>query len=458
MNWVPNRSLRCSMTSDKGAVISCFCVSPRLFSAYFRSGARHKTDVERRFVRWGWWVDTRLAVGRFRHRRRQRQLAPAIDTLTRNFGSAMVATEDIRDLSSLDVLARTGGATPLLVAGGPPCQGFTSAGARSFSDHRNTLVREFARMVGDLQPRWFLFENVEGFLTMANGDFLVDLLDGVIGGGYQVRLRKVNVANYGVPQLRKRVIAIGSLGSDPGFPSPSHHAFGAPGTEMVRTAALPLAPTVAEALDKIGEPAFVAQDEAIQGHSAPRVSESNARRFQLLQQGQTMRDLPSDLQHRSYDRRSNRRVADGTPAERRGGAPAGLRRLRSGEPSKAITGAASREFVHPLRDRCITLRECARLQVFPDDFEFVGSRSEQATLVGNAIPPTFGRVFGEWIAERTKAAPSGTGGSPRLLEFHVTNSAGMSPVLRHVVNRINTRYPLGASERSPGVHASALPA
>ncbi len=227
---------------------------------------------------------------------------------------------------------------------------------------------------------------------------------------------------------------------------------------MERTAALPLAPTVAEALDRVGEPASTAQDEAIQGHSAPRVSESNTRRFQLLQQGQTMRDLPKDLQHRSYDRRSNRRVADGTPAERRGGAPAGLRRPRSGEPSKAITGAASREFVHPLRDRCITLRECARLQGFPDDFEFVGSRSEQATLVGNAIPPTFGRVFGEWIAERAKRAPSSASEPPRLLEFHVTNSAGMSPVLRHVVNRINARYPLGASERSPGVHASTLPA
>ena len=366
--------------------------------------------------------------------------SPAVNTLTRNFGSDVVSSEDIRDLSPADVLARTGGAKPLLVAGGPPCQGFSSAGARHPSDHRNTLVGEFARMVVDLQPRWFLFENVEGLLTMAGGDFLIDLLDGVLGGGYQVRLRKVNVANYGVPQLRKRVIAIGSLGADPGFPGLSHHAFGAPGTEMECTAALPLAPTVAEALEHLGEPASADRDETIQGHSVPCVSESNARRFQLLKQGQTMRDLPKGLQHRSYDRRANRRVADGMPTERRGGAPAGLRRLRADEPSKAITGAASREFVHPLRDRCITLRECARLQGFPDDFELAGSRSEQATLVGNAIPPTFGRVFGEWIAKRAGTAPSSASEPPRLLEFHVTNSAGMSPALRHVVNRINARY------------------
>lgn len=368
---------------------------------------------------------------------------PAINTLKHNFGSAMVSTEDIRDLAVSDVLARTGGSPPLLVAGGPPCQGFTSAGARRFSDHRNTLVREFARMVGELQPRWFLFENVEGFLTMANGDFLVDLLDGVLGGGYQVRLRKVNVANYGVPQLRKRVIVIGSLGADPGFPGPSHHAFGAPGTGLECTAALPLAPTVAEALDQVGTPTSTAQDEVIQCHSVPCASESSRRRIRLLKQGQTMRDLPRDLQHRSYDRRANRRVADGMPAERRGGAPAGLRRLCADKPSKAITGAAIREFVHPLQDRFLSLRECARLQGFPDDFEFIGSRSAQATLIGNASPPPFGKVFGEWIANRQKATRSCPVGPSRILEFHVANGAGMSPALRSVVKRIEARYQLG---------------
>jgi len=368
---------------------------------------------------------------------------PAVGTLERNFGGSRVCSRDIRELSASDVLARTGGAVPLLVAGGPPCQGFTSAGARRASDHRNTLVGEFARMVSELRPQWFLFENVEGFLTMSGGDFLVDLLDGVLDGGYRIRLRKVNVANYGVPQLRKRVIAIGSLGVDPGFPGPSHHAFGAPGAEMDCTAALPLAPTVAEALGQLGEPALTTQDQAIQGHLASSVSEADLRRFQLLRQGQTMRDLPKELQHRSYDRRANRRVADGMPTERRGGAPAGLRRLCADEPSKAITSAANREFVHPVEDRCLTLRECARLQGFPDDFQFVGNRAEQATLIGNAIPPAFGEVFGRWVDMRTSVLSSGTDDSPRLLEFHVTNGAGISPILRQVVERINARYQIG---------------
>ncbi|WP_420618033.1 DNA cytosine methyltransferase [Candidatus Poriferisocius sp.] len=369
--------------------------------------------------------------------------APAVETLKHNFDGARVSPDDIRDLSAADLLTRTDGVTPLLVTGGPPCQGFTSAGARRASDHRNTLVKEFARMVAELHPQWFLFENVEGFLTMSGGDFVVDLLDGVLDGGYQVRLQKVNVANYGVPQLRKRVIAIGLLGGDPGFPSPSHHAYGAPGAEMERTTALPLAPTVADSLDGIGAPASSVQDEVVQGHIAPPISESDALRFQLLQQGQTMRDLPKDLQHRSYARRANRRVADGMPTERRGGAPAGLRRLRADEPSKAITSAATREFLHPLEDRCLTLRECSRLQGFPDSFEFVGNRSEQATLIGNAIPPNFGEVFGGWVAERSADSPSSIDSSARLLEFRVTNGAGMSPALHSVVRRINARYRIG---------------
>ena len=134
---------------------------------------------------------------------------PAVETLRHNFGGSTAVRADVRDVSAADVAGRSGGATPLLVAGGPPCQGFTSAGARRASDSRNGLVGEFVRLVAELRPGWFLFENVEGMRTVADGDFVVGLLDGVLDAGYSVRLRKVNVANFGVPQLRKRVIALG---------------------------------------------------------------------------------------------------------------------------------------------------------------------------------------------------------------------------------------------------------
>lgn len=368
---------------------------------------------------------------------------PAIGTLRRNFGQSVVEAGCVRELTGACVQERAGGMTPTLVAGGPPCQGFTSAGARRADDLRNTLVSEFARLVAEVQPQWFLFENVEGMLTASDGDFVIDLLDGVLDGGYSVRLRKVNVANYGAAQLRKRVIAIGTLGADPGFPDPSHRAFGAPGAQTDRTAALPPAPTVGEALEGLGEPAGGEDRASVQGHIAASVSEPDARRFGLLGPGQTMRDLPEELQHDSYNRRANRRVSDGMPTERRGGAPAGVRRLLADEPSKAITSAASREFVHPTQDRCLTLRECARLQGFPDGFEFCGNRSDQATLIGNAIPPPFAELLGHWIADREGSASARSDESPQLYEFHVTNGSGLSPALSRVTERVNARYQIG---------------
>ena len=309
---------------------------------------------------------------------------PAIDTLAHNFDGTVISGDDVRGLTGSDVLKLSGNVQPSLVVGGAPCQGFTSAGARRVSDDRNTLVREFARLVVELEPQWFLFENVEGFLTMSGGDFVTDLLDDLIECGYQVRLRKVNVANYGVPQLRKRVIVIGALHVDPGFPGPSHHAYGAPGAQLAVTENLPLAPCVDDALTGLPPVAASAEEAEIQGHFVIPSTGSDLLRIESLRPGQTMRDLPSELQHASYARRANRRVSDGIPTKHRGGAPFGLRRLRPGEPSKAITSAAGREFVHPWVNRYLSLRECARLQGFPHDFEFVGNRAEQATLIGNA--------------------------------------------------------------------------
>ncbi len=241
---------------------------------------------------------------------------PAVETLAENFPDLEVSADDVRGLTGEQLMKSAAfEGRPTLVAGGPPCQGFTSAGARRASDDRNTLVSEFARIVVEMRPEWFAFENVEGFLTMSDGAFVTDLLDRVIEAGYVVRLRKVNVANYGVPQLRKRVIALGRLRADPGFPSPTHHAFGAPGVSTPTTAALPLCPTLGDGLE--GLPAATDSDEGLLGHRPSKVSEIDLERIRRLAPGQTMRDLPPEFQHQSYARRANRRVSDGTPTERR---------------------------------------------------------------------------------------------------------------------------------------------
>ena len=117
-----------------------------------------------------------------------------------------------------------------IIVGGPPCQGFSSAGQRRDGDARNSLVGTFARLIATYRPKMFVFENVEGFLTAEGGRRVIDLLDPIMEAGYRFHLRKINAANYGVPQHRKRVIAIGALGFDPMFPEFTHHALGAPGT------------------------------------------------------------------------------------------------------------------------------------------------------------------------------------------------------------------------------------
>jgi len=117
--------------------------------------------------------------------------------------------------------------------------------------------------------------------------------------------------------------------------------------------------------------------------------------------------------------------------------------LRPDEPSKAITSAAIRELVHPTVDRHITIREAARLQAFDDTFEFHGSLTEQATLVGNAIPPRFAKALGSAVTAHLAAtydADRREPGEGALLEFDVTPATQMSPALARVVREVRSRY------------------
>jgi DNA (cytosine-5)-methyltransferase 1 len=325
----------------------------------------------------------------------------------------------------------------MVVIGGPPCQGFSSAGMRRPGDKRNTLVSCFAQIVARFRPLAFVFENVEGFLTAERGKRVLDLLEPLLGAGYRIHLQKVNAANFGVPQHRKRVIAIGGLGWNPSFPIPTHTAHGAPGAALAGTH-FPPTPTLEDALR--GLPAPCESEPGVPpGHFYRPLRGVDLQRAKALKQGETMRDLPSQLWHESYRRRAYRRVMDGTPTERRGGAPAGVKRLRADRPSKAITGGAISEFIHPHEDRNLTLRECARIQTFRDDFVFRGTLSEQAMLIGNAVPPCFAEVIARHLhADLRNAEPRDSDGT--LLSFVPTLSTGMSPALEEVTRLVRKRY------------------
>lgn len=368
----------------------------------------------------------------------------AVASYRHNFPETQCEVADVRDLSPEALLERVGlrsGELDILL-GGPPCQGFSSAGAKSGEDPRNSLVRHYVRLLEGMRPKWFIMENVEGLLTNDGGMHVRDAVEAFIHAGYAVNLEKVYAQGYGVPQRRKRVLIVGNrLGHDFLFPDAvtlfSGNIF-RKGEVTFSTATSDLPPATTEAgtpLSHAGPPqnelqAYLRGDaKIITDHYSPVLSVIQLERVRGLAPGQTMKDLPEHLQHASFQKRAFRRVMDGTPVERRGGAPSGLKRFFADEPSLTITSAATREFVHPKADRLLTLRECARLQTFPDSFVFAGSAASRIQQIGNAIPPILARTIAEHISENFGFQLRYSGPETPKLRFRLTRSEGMSPAL-----------------------------
>lgn len=356
---------------------------------------------------------------------------PAVCTYEANLGTHIQQTEISAELSLPN---------STVITGGPPCQGFSSAGRRKSDDARNSLVSVYGELIASHQPAAFIFENVEGFLTGAKGRFVFEFLDRVIAAGYFVHLRKVNAAHFGVPQHRKRVIAVGGLGWAPSYPTFTHAAVGAPGVQRANLASSPPTPTLGQTLAKLPAAVAFGGVPTLEDHTFKPLKGDDLKRAKHLGQGQRMRDLPEELWHESYRKRAFRRVKDGTPTEKRGGAPSGIRRLSMDEPSKAITGGALRDFLHPTENRMLTVRECAILQTFPMSYQFCGSVSERVQLIGNAVPPDLAEVVANSLARDLAKEKVQHGAEGRLLSFVPTLANGMSPVLEKVTKEVRRKY------------------
>ena len=370
--------------------------------------------------------------------------ADAVESYHRNFPTTPCEVIDIRELGVESLLERTGlgrGELDILL-GGPPCQGFSSAGVKSGGDPRNLLLQHYVRLLEDIRPKWFVMENVEGLLTNAGGLHIRDAVELFLKAGYAVNVEKLYAQGYGVPQRRKRVLIVGNrLGHDFLFPEVVTRFSGSifrKGEVTFMTATSDLPPATEDADRALGycesprnelQAYLRGEGKNITDHFVSALSEIQLARVRNLKPGQTMKDLPEDLQHESFRRRAFRRVMDGTPVEKRGGAPSGLKRLFADEPSLTITSAATREFVHPTADRLLTLRECARLQTFPDNFVFVGSAASRIQQIGNAIPPLLARAMAEHIETNYGFEPDYLGAVRPALRFSLTRSGGMSPAL-----------------------------
>lgn len=355
---------------------------------------------------------------------------PSCETYSQNFCGTDVRQADVTSTDWKQLLAEhqlEPGELEVLI-GGPPCQGFSTAGKRFWDDPRNHLLRSYVEALRTIRPKWFMMENVEGLLTAKRGDYVLHAVEAFLSLGYRVRIEKIYSHEYGVPQRRKRVVIIGNrLGINFEFPVPTTPISGA----IFRDSAN----TFDSAVVDLPAPHEVVLPSALngttpQGHYFVTQSGLNQQRIASLLPGQTMKDLPVHLQHESFRRRANRRVMDGTPSAQRGGAPSGLKRLIGSEPSLTITSASTREFIHPTQNRCLTIRECARLQGFPDEFEFCGSAADQIKQIGNAIPPLLAETFARHIQKKYGFDLVSEDECGVLLGFSLTKADAMSPALQ----------------------------
>ncbi|MDJ0715887.1 MAG: DNA cytosine methyltransferase [Prochloraceae cyanobacterium] len=368
----------------------------------------------------------------------------AVQTYKANFPAAKCIEADIKKLDFSKILFELGLATGELdiLIGGPPCQGFSTAGIRFWYDPRNALLKNYIFAIKCIKPKWFLMENVEGLLTSRKGQYVYEVVKVLVECGYKVRLEKVYSHEYGVPQRRKRVIIIGNrLGIDFYFPEPAFKIHG----RIFRNSDITLRHTISglpkpskdqkrsllyESVPETDWEQYLrGSATSVSEHFTPKLTSLQRERIKALKPGQTMKDLPTHLQHESFKRRANRRVMDGTPSEKRGGSPSGLKRLMFDEPCLTITGAAIREFIHPEEERPLTIREAARIQTFPDDFVFIGNSSQKIQQIGNAIPPVIARIFAEHIRENYGFDVQHNSRG-FLLGYCLTKASAMSPALR----------------------------
>lgn len=292
----------------------------------------------------------------------------AVESYRRNFPghSAVVA-----DVSTLDgeTISRLGlPSTVDIVAGGPPCQGFSIQRIGADEDHRNDLVLAFSRAVLALRAKAFIMENVPGLLGARGRPTFVRFAKILSDAGYVVKHAILDAADFGVPQVRRRVFCVG-LRQDTGvnFTFPE----GRRGPQS----------TVLDAIGNLHEPPedfTPASDDPL--HRRMRISELNLRRLAHIPPGGGFEDLPVELRvdcHKGGASKIGHRAVYG--------------RLHPHKPAGTITARFDSftrgRFAHPLQNRNITLREGARLQGFPDSHVFLGTQEEIAAQIGNAIPP-----------------------------------------------------------------------
>ncbi len=294
----------------------------------------------------------------------------------KNHPQTDVYAEDITKLNLEDIHAKHPKID--IVMGGPPCQGYSQKGKRlSLNDPRNYLFKQFVRFVEVFSPKYFVLENVPNIITTSNGYFKEEIITAFNALGYDVCCGILNAYDFGVPQRRQRALFLGQKGKleiDLPQPTGQHRSV----QEAIYD--LPFIQSgEGNEKSKYDKPCYTQFQRELRGkcetlynHVATKHSPAAIRKLEMIPKGKGKEILPSEMLTKS--------IYSGTWC-----------RLIEDEPAATITTRfdtpSSGRFTHPVLNRCITTREAARLQTFPDDFVFHGNKTCQMKQVGNAVPP-----------------------------------------------------------------------
>ncbi len=323
-----------------------------------------------------------------------------------NHPNVKVYAEDIKDFNinklEKDLNIKTGDID--IIVGGPPCQAYSTVGKRLIDDPKGKLFQEYYRVLKEINPKLFLFENVKGLLSMQDGDLLKTIISLFESLGYRVQYKLLNAANYGAPQVRERVIIIGSkLEKDFKYPEPTHYnpeevldLFKSKNLKPYLTLGeaigdLPFIESNQESFEYATAPQNDFQNimrnnapKMLMDHNSPNNNAKLVKIMELLPDGGTPEDLPKELRPTSGFKNT-------------------YCRLWWDRPSTTITRnlgtPSSSRCIHPKAPRPLTTREGARIQCFPDDYQFYGSRGDRNLQIGNAVPTFLSNVLAKSILE-----------------------------------------------------------
>lgn len=295
---------------------------------------------------------------------------PAAKTFAANLPDVAFHHGDVRRLTPTAVRELTGGQPIHLVAGGPPCQGFSTLGDQRHGDPRNTFFEAFVRVVKWTDAHAVLIENTSYLRSQYAGVYEDEIRSALSGLGYRVDVQTLNAADYGTPQVRRRAFFVGTRSSEPfSWPAPTHAPAAGLGHDAYRTVG-----------ESIMDLADVEATAHLPNHNALRHGATVTARYRLIPEGGRMpppQELPPEIRRRNFGNT--------------------YKRLNRQKPALTLVPGNNAFPVHPTEHRSLTPREAARLQDFPDDYVFIGSRAEQCKLVGNAVPVRLARHLGEAI-------------------------------------------------------------